>query len=178
MAAKRLGSELEQAGGADEGLQAGALIEEERARPCRRRRAGMREGGEEEFAEEGVCGGAGDVALDLRAGVFDELVVLDAGGAGGHAGHAAEALVHVECGSSGRGALRPGWLSPSCRCGRGASPSPRPRGRRWGRREGRSRSGRSRRGALFRARWCGSKELGLAGWISVSMVVCWGTPSP
>ena len=55
----------------------------------------MREGGEEEFAEERVGGGAGDVALYLRAGVFDELVVLDAGGAGGHAGHAAEALVHV-----------------------------------------------------------------------------------
>ena len=38
---------------------------------------------------------AGNVALDLCAGVFDELVVLDAGGAGGHAGHAAEAVVHV-----------------------------------------------------------------------------------
>ena len=57
---------------------------------------GVGEGGEEELAEERVGGGAGDVALDLGAGVFDELVVLDAGGAGGHAGHAAEAVVHVE----------------------------------------------------------------------------------
>jgi len=90
-----LGEELEQAGAADEGLQAGALVEEERrgegAEAC-----GVGEGGEEETAEEGVGGGARDVAFDLRATVFDELVVLDAGGAGGHAGHAAEAVVHVE----------------------------------------------------------------------------------
>jgi hypothetical protein len=90
-----LGEELEQAGAADDGLQAGPLIEEERRGEDAETR-GVREGGEEEAAEERVGGGARDVAFDLSATVLDELVVLDAGGAGGHAGHAAEAVVHVE----------------------------------------------------------------------------------
>ena len=88
------GGEFEQAGAADEGLQAGALVEEERCGEGAETR-GIGEGCEEDAAEERVGGGAGDVSLDLRAGVFDELVVLDAGGAGRHAGHAAEAVVHV-----------------------------------------------------------------------------------
>ncbi len=94
MAAKRLGRSLSRPEAADERLQAGALVEEERG-GHEAQASGVREGGEEEFAEEGVVGGAGDVAFYLGAGVFDELVVLDAGGAGGHAGHAAEAVVHV-----------------------------------------------------------------------------------
>ena len=55
----------------------------------------MRKNGEKQFAEEGVNQGAGDVAFDLGAGVFDELVVLDSRGAGGDAGHAAETVVDV-----------------------------------------------------------------------------------
>jgi hypothetical protein len=73
--------ELEEAGGSDEGLQAGALIEEEWAGD-KPEPHGIWESGEEEFAEEGVGGGTGDVALghslDLGARIFDELVVLDA----------------------------------------------------------------------------------------------------
>ena len=55
----------------------------------------MRKDGEKQFAEEGVHQGAGDVAFDLGAGVFDELVVLDSRGAGGHARHTAETVVDV-----------------------------------------------------------------------------------
>ncbi len=55
----------------------------------------MREGREQQLAEKSLAEGAGQVALNLGAGWFDELVVLDPGGAGGHAGHAAEAVVHV-----------------------------------------------------------------------------------
>ncbi len=56
----------------------------------------VREGGEEELAEEAIRGGARDIALHLGARVFDQLVVLHPGGAGGHAGHAAQAVVHVQ----------------------------------------------------------------------------------
>ncbi len=56
----------------------------------------MREGCEEEFAEELVVSGARDVAFDLGARVFDELVVLHAGRTRRHAGHAAQTVVHVQ----------------------------------------------------------------------------------
>ena len=75
-------------------VQAGALIDEERCgKETQARR--MREGGEEQAAEERVGGGARDVALDLCACIFDQLVVLHAGWARSHAGHAPEAVVHV-----------------------------------------------------------------------------------
>lgn len=68
--------EPEEARGSDEGLQAGALIEEERAGE-KPEPHGIWKSGEEKFAEEGVSGGAGNVALNLCATIFDELVVLD-----------------------------------------------------------------------------------------------------
>src|ERR1035437_2680756 len=55
----------------------------------------MRKGGEQQIAEEGVAGGARNVAFHLGARIFDELVVLYAGGTRGHARHAAKAVVHV-----------------------------------------------------------------------------------
>ncbi len=117
--------------------------------------------------------GAGDVAFYLRAGVFDELVVLDAGGAGGHAGHAAEALVHVgaEVLVEGGFALRGPW--PSCRCGRGGSPSLRPRGRRWGQAGRQKPQWTQSERSSFSGAWWASKELGLVIWmVSVCMVLC------
>ena len=88
------GKEAEEAGGAHETLEAGALVEEH-GKGEEAEAAGVGEDGKEEFAEEAVGERAGDVALHLAASVLDELVVLDAGGAGGHAGHAAETVVHV-----------------------------------------------------------------------------------
>ena len=71
------GQKLQKTGGPNEGLHAGALIEKKRAgdEPEAPR---MREGGKEEFAEERVGSGAGNIALYLCSAVFDELVVLDA----------------------------------------------------------------------------------------------------
>ena len=88
------GEEFEEAGGSDEGLQAQALIEQERT-SHEPESSGIGERCEEESAEETVGGGAGDVAFNLGAGVLDELIVLDAGGTGGHAGHAAKTIVHM-----------------------------------------------------------------------------------
>src|SRR5665213_1749026 len=67
-----------------------------RGRSFRAPPARVGERGEEHLAEEGIADGARDVALDLAARVFDQLVVLDAAGARRHAGHAAEAVVHVD----------------------------------------------------------------------------------
>ena len=61
-------------------------------------------------------------ALDLRAHLLDQLVVLHAGRAGGHAGHAAQAAVEV--GPPSRQRERRARLvarSASARCGRAAS---------------------------------------------------------
>jgi hypothetical protein len=74
---KAFGQELQKTGGPNEGLHAGALIEKERA-GHEPETPWIREGGEEEFAEERVSAGARNIALDLRPAVFDELVVLDA----------------------------------------------------------------------------------------------------
>ena len=80
------------------------------------------------------------------AGRLDQLVVPDAGRAGGHAGHAAQAAVEVPAAAAVPAARRPGAAS-SGGSGRAASPSPRPRADRSGRRAGRTRSARSRRPA-------------------------------
>jgi hypothetical protein len=66
-------------------------------------RAGKR--GENEFAEELFGGGARHVSFDLRARSFDQLVVLDSGGADRHTGHAAEAGVEVMYGLRREGDL-------------------------------------------------------------------------
>ena len=115
------------------------------ASATRRERAqppGMGEEREDEPAEGALADAGAPVALDLRARVLDQLVVL-----------------HARTGRRSRRPCSPG----SCRCARpaaptaprgpassarsarAASPSPRPRAGRWGRWAGRSRSARSRR---------------------------------
>ena len=90
-----LREKAQNAGRADEALQTGALIEEH-GKSEQAQTPGVGKGGEEQLAEECVSGGPWDVAFDLGTRVFDELVVLHAGGAGRHTGHAAEAIVHVQ----------------------------------------------------------------------------------
>ena len=87
--------ELKHAAETDETLEAGALVEPDEARK-RGDAIGMRE----KPAEGEIASDAGEeralvVALDERAGVLDELAVLDGGGAGGFAGAAVEAFVDV-----------------------------------------------------------------------------------
>ena len=86
---------FEHAGEARDALQAGALVEPEEARE-----RGDAIGVGKKFAEGDVAQDAREeralvVALDERAGVFDELAVFDDGGAGGFAGAAVEAFVDV-----------------------------------------------------------------------------------
>ncbi len=50
---------------------------------------------EDEVTREAGEEGALVVALDARAGVFDQLAVFDAGGAGGFAGAAIETFINV-----------------------------------------------------------------------------------
>ena len=82
-------------------------------------------------------------------------VVLHAGRARGDARHAAEAAVEVLDDGVGDGQLALSSRGPSGRCGRAASPSPRPTARRSDRSAGRSRSARTCRSARAR-RVCAS----------------------
>lgn len=86
---------FEDAGGASDFLQAGALIDAEKARD---RGDATRKGKEmtkDEIAREAGEKWARVVAFDFGARVFNELAVFDAGGAGGFAGAAVEAFVDV-----------------------------------------------------------------------------------
>jgi len=89
-----LGEKLERAGFAEQTLQAGLLIEEQR--PAQQTEAArVRKEREEQCTVKFFEWGARMEALDLCAGGFEEFAVVDAGGAGGHACHAAEARVEV-----------------------------------------------------------------------------------
>src|SRR5271167_1378935 len=82
-----------------------------------------------------------------------------------------------ECGNSGPEALRLWRLWRSYRCDRGASPSLLPRGRKSGTREGRSRSGRTRRATLSTAG--DSRRRRTDSWIGFqSAWISLGTPPP
>ena len=89
------GQQPQQAGGAHQLLQAGALVDQH-GQSQQAQAFHVREGGEEKLAEEAIRGGARDIAFHLGARVFDQLVVLHSRGAGGHAGHAAQAIVHMQ----------------------------------------------------------------------------------
>lgn len=80
---------------ARERLQAGTLVEAEEAGDCRDAPRVRQELAKDEVAREARQERAPVVAPDAGAGVFDELAVLDAGGAGGFAGAAVEAFVDV-----------------------------------------------------------------------------------
>ena len=86
---------LEDADGAGDGLQAGALIETKDPREV-----GDDVGIGEQVVEDKIAENAGEpgtlvLEIDARAGVLDEFAVLNAGGAGGFAGAAVEAFVDV-----------------------------------------------------------------------------------
>ena len=76
-------------------LQAGALIETQQAADEGEARGVGKQLAKAEPAQEAGDERAAVVLLNLRAGGFDELAVLDAGGAGGLAGAAVEAEVNV-----------------------------------------------------------------------------------
>ena len=86
---------MEDADGAGNGLQAGALVKTKNAREI-----GDDVGIGEQLVEDEVADDAGEPGalvfeIDARAGVLDEFAVLDAGGAGGFAGAAVETFVDV-----------------------------------------------------------------------------------
>ena len=108
--------------------------------------AGVGKQREEQLAERPVGGAARVAALDLLAGVGDQLVVADARRARGDAVHAAEAAVEVLDHRVGQRLALEAGLHQVDAAAR-ASPSPRPRARTSGRSAGRSRSARSRRSA-------------------------------
>ena len=100
IAARRFGSEPEQTRPTKQRSAARTLIEKQWGRQHAESR-GMRKSREQKFAEERVARAAGNIALHLRARIFDELVVLYAGGASRHARHAAQTVIHV---------LAEGWI--------------------------------------------------------------------
>ena len=87
--------QFQDANGAGDGLQAGALIETKNPREV-----GDDVGIGEQLVEDEVADDAGEpgalvLEIDARTGVFDEFAVLDAGWAGGFAGAAVETFVDV-----------------------------------------------------------------------------------
>ena len=156
MCASRFGQKPQQATGAEQLLQAGALVEQHGQ--CQQAQAlHVREGGEEELAEQAIGGGARYVAFDLGARVFDELVVLRRRRGMRSCRPCIRGNYPCAGGNAGRAEPRPGRTSSSCRCARGVSPSLRPRARMWGRQGGRSRSARNHRSERFPAA-CGHRN--------------------
>jgi len=86
--------EIEEAGSANERLQAGFLIEAERCAKKIHAR-GFGKGGEEQATMKFFGEGARVVAFDLGARGFDEFSVVDTGGTDGHASNAAEAFIEM-----------------------------------------------------------------------------------